>query len=443
MWELLGFTDSPYDARPLGPRTEDVELLVGREHESIDFITNIESSPEGILIISGSPGVGKTSFFNTQQYLLESGESEFGPRIMCARSLSSVRPEDTARELALRILYSLHKSVVEYCGLSKTKLPSQIKTIGKWLSTKPKASYELGLQVLGCGGNFARSVTLPSVQEVTFEGIQDAIECISSDVVNSLGLPGVFCVIDNIENLEDEALASMLMSFRDTLFAVPRVWWILIGQSGLSSLIQTLDPRVSERLTGSGIELKPISVEELYLAVEKRVHKFHRTPEGKAPLSENIHRHLYESSRGEIRFIFKYCNTICINFVRDIRRQVQKGDASIPVSAISRSIGSYMIKNQINESMANEILKAIIRTEINGIQLRPKDKKVLQLIHEKTHARPKDFKDFGFKSIQDFYSNYLSKLYSQNLLVREQEGKAVKYRLRGLPALAAEFRYFN
>ena len=41
--------------------------------------------------------------------------------------------------------------------------------------------------------------------------------------------------------------------------------------------------------------------------------------------------------------------------------------------------------------------------------------------------------------MQDFSSNYLTKLYHQNLLTREQEGKAVKYRLRGIAQLSYTF----
>jgi Holliday junction resolvasome RuvABC ATP-dependent DNA helicase subunit len=92
MWNALGFTQNPYDASPLKAKAEDVDLLIGRDHEAIEFYTVLESAEQGIFIISGLPGVGKTSFFNIQQYLLETGKSSCGPSLMSARDLCPIQP---------------------------------------------------------------------------------------------------------------------------------------------------------------------------------------------------------------------------------------------------------------------------------------------------------------------------------------------------------------
>lgn len=95
MWESLGFRESPYNTNPLKPRAEDVELLVGRETEATELCTILESSTNGILVLSGSPGVGKTSFFNVQQYKLENRLSAFGPRLLAARNMGKPGSEST------------------------------------------------------------------------------------------------------------------------------------------------------------------------------------------------------------------------------------------------------------------------------------------------------------------------------------------------------------
>jgi MoxR-like ATPase len=49
---------------------------MGRESEQIDFLTAIGADNQGIFFLSGVPGVGKTSFLNIQQHLLESEEAQ-------------------------------------------------------------------------------------------------------------------------------------------------------------------------------------------------------------------------------------------------------------------------------------------------------------------------------------------------------------------------------
>ncbi|MEO8862403.1 MAG: hypothetical protein ABI358_13320, partial [Ginsengibacter sp.] len=97
------------------------------------------------------------------------------------------------------------------------------------------------------------------------------------------------------------------------------------------------------------------------------------------------------------------------------------------------------VNNQINDTISNENLNKIVIHEFNGLQLKQKEKDVLKYISTQTRVRPKDYKNLGFKTIQDFSSNFLNKLASQNLLLRKQEGRAVIYELRGLALLASNF----
>lgn len=439
MWSALGFKQNPYDTSPLKSKSEDVGLLIGRDHESIEFCTIIESSEQGIYIISGAPGVGKTSFFNIQQYLLETGDAVCGPSLLCARELCPVQPKDTAQNVALRVIYSLHRSVEDYCNINGLPLPKETKKIGSWLHGKGGSGFDIGLQILGFGGNIGRQIEVPSIRDITFEGLRDVINCIVGEVVNTLKKDGVFIVLDNIENLEDQELSNILITFRDTLFSIPKVWWVIIGQSGLGSLIQSLDPRVSDRLSGTGLELKPITLDNLYKAIEGRVDRFHSVKNGKAPLTPRIHEHLYRASHGEIRFVFKYCGSICTQFIKLMRIELAKTKTKIDEKSLNGLLGEHLVKSQIKESVAQGILKSIIRTELDGLNLRHKEKELLKHIGERGSARAKDFKDLGFKTMQELSSNYLSKLHKQHLLARKQEGRAVQYRLRGLSSLASEF----
>lgn len=440
MWKALGFRESPYNTSPLQPRAEDVELLVGRGTEATEFCTQLEAATNGVLILSGSPGVGKTSFFNVQQYLLENELAPFGPKLLAARQLCPVQPRDQLRTLALRALDSLYRSVDAWCTSKNRSLPKETEKIGKWLAGSGSSGFSIGLSIMGCGGNFGRTAQLPKSSDASFEAISDALAAVTAEAVNELNFKGVFVTLDNLENLSDDELGTMLISFRDTLFAIPNIWWILIGQSGLGSLIQSLDPRVFERTTGSGIEIRPIELEELEKAIELRVTRFHNTKTGKPPLSPETHRRLFDASFGEVRFVFKYSNSICAKFVEMLRTEVLRDPALTALqnqpeykgkveSSLNKSISHLLLNSQLPHQLAESLLRSIVENELSGLQLKPKEKAVLQGIGKAGKARASDFKNFALSSMQDFSSNYLSKLYGQKLLTREQEGKAVNYRL--------------
>ena len=449
MWDQLGFRESPYNTNPLKPRQEDIDLLVGRSGEATELFTSLEVAPQGILILSGSPGVGKTSFLNIQQYRLENELAPFGPKLLAARELCPVQPSDSLEVVARRALGSLCKSVEKWCALNKTDIPPQTKKIGKWVSGAVGGGIEVGISIAGFGGNIGRTVELPSFSEASLEMISDALTVVSQDNNSRLGFTSCIVALDNLENLDEDQLGRMLISFRDTLFSIEGIWWVLIGQSGLGSLIQSLDCRVFERVTGSGIEISPIELDEFDQAIAVRVSKFHSSGHGKAPLTRKMHQNLFEASRGEMRFVFKYSNSICAKFIESMRSSVladpvfsklqgkaQKDSVHI---AINNAIAKSMIAQQISDVLAEDYLKKIVETELNGLYLKPKERSVLQGIGKAGKARPSDFKSYSLKTMQDFSSNYLTKMYHQNLLLREQEGRAVNYRLRGIAQLCFDY----
>ena len=140
----------------------------------------------------------------------------------------------------------------------------------------------------------------------------------------------------------------MPVSFRDTLFTIEGIWWILIGQSGLSSLIQSTNPKVYQRLSG-GMELKPITVENLIKAVNKRVEKFHNISTiGSSPISEEVYLKLFKCSNGEIRFVFKYCIQICISFVQTIRKYMTLEKINLDDDNFNSFMGKYMIPSKFD-----------------------------------------------------------------------------------------------
>lgn len=416
---------------------------MGRDEEAMRLCTVFDSAEQGIYVISGPPGVGKTSFLNVQQYLLQTGAAPFGPKLLAATQLCPIYPADRPAEVALRAIHSLHRSVEAYCASTNTKVPKQTKKIGEWINRKGNTGFDIGLDVMGFGGSFGRQVEVPSVAEASFENLSDVIAAVVGEVVQEFALDGVIVVLDNVENLTDEQLADTLITFRDTLFMIPKVWWVIIGQSGLGSLLQSLDPRISDRIASTALELSPISLAELEEAIQRRVVRFRSEPTGKAPLPTGVHDLLYSASGGEIRFVFRYGNAICTEFVTRVRTSAaevaRKDKVRLTPEGINAALGKMLVDQLIPATLATDLLRDIVKAEFEQLKLKPRDQAVLARIYREGSARAKDFKEFGFKTMQDFSSNYLSKMAGTNLLARRQEGRAVYYSLRGIAVMAAEF----
>lgn len=440
-WERLGFRENPYNTKPLKVSSKDVDLLMGRNDEQIEFLNAIDSNKEGILVLSGVPGVGKTSFFNIQQFLLESGRAPFGPRLLAARQLCPVNPYDEPRLIAERCVQSLCKSIQIYCSVTGATLPPETKKISEWINRKATANYSIGLTVLGNGGSFGRQITVSSMKDTTYEGLVEVIEVMVSEAVSILNFKGCFIALDNIENLQEDELGESLITFRDTLFSLENVWWVLIGQAGLNSLIQTKDPRVSQRISAS-IDLKPITDDALKRAVDQRVDKFHSgQEEGSSPIPESIYKKLFESSNGEIRFVFKYCHDICLSLVKKVRTEMQELRNGWGEQLFNEIMGKYFVEKEISEKNCNALLKELITENFNGLNLSQEVKGILKLIGEKKTVSVKDYKEFktfGIKNQNEFLHNYLTDLKDKNLLLRKTEGKAVKFQLRGIALIALE-----
>lgn len=270
----------------------------------------------------------------------------------------------------------------------------------------------------------------------------EIIQTISQEVKNVLKFEGSFIVLDNVENLHEEDLCDCLTTFRDTLFTVSNIWWVLIGQSGLSSLIQSINPKVFQRLSVS-MELKPISVENLIKAVDIRVKTFHVTENnGSSPITKEVYLKLFESSNGEIRFVFKYCQSICINLVQTIRKLISGKNQKVDENSFNEVMGKYLVNNQVDNDFSYLCLKNIIQEEFNGLYLTQNEKLVLKKIGELGKVSPKDynsFKEFGAGTMQNFTTNFLAKLKDQQLLFRRQEGKKLTYELRGISVFALEY----
>lgn len=299
--------------------------------------------------------------------------------------------------------------------------------------------------MLGTGGNVALTFDAPPVSESTLENWKDVLSVVASEVRERLKYQGIFVVLDNAETVDNEHLASLMMSFRDTLFTVAGIWWVFIGQSGLYSLIDATDKRISQRIQGTGLEVAPLSAKQLHEVVERRVRRFRAREDAVSPISHEVHSRLYDASKGEIRFVLKTSDALIRRVIANFRKDVAKIVKDVPETGFEDKFVDILSKRLVEGQVPDKYIKACLRDltfeSLRDLRLRKSELAVLQAIGE-GEARAKDHARFRVGTMQDFSANYLTKMFRSGLLHRRQAGRAVYYSLRGFAALAHEYGLF-
>ena len=433
MWSDLNFEHNPYDSRPLGLSDVDAKLLIGRKRESLEIVTHLEATVGGCVIISGQPGVGKTSFINVQQHRLTKPDKLFGPNIIPSYRPYSIQPNDDTKSIVTgcldSLLYSIEK---EYLEKNKS-LPKSISKIKDWRQGGTKIGGGT-ISIFGVGGGITRTIASPSLNDCSLDIICDMIQTVVSISVSELGVDCVCVCIDNFDNLPTDLIPNIFIGLRDNLFCLDSLWILAIGQSGLFSLIQSHAPKASERIQGS-IELKPLSAEELHQAIAQRVLKFSQIEKLSSPVPEEIINLIYHATDGELRYTFQICNKICESFVFEMREQCLNRIEEDPNVNISAIIRDNLVDNGIPRETAETYLESLILNSIEDIDLTRSQSVVLSKICERGGAFSENWRSCGANSSKVFnrHCMHFEKL---GLLKKTKKGRKNYYNPTGLLSIA-------
>jgi len=195
---------------------------------------------------------------------------------------------------------------------------------------------------------------------------------------------------------------------------------------------------------GSGVEIPPLTAPELHELIGRRV-RHYRSREGvSSPISLVVLQKLFDASVGEIRMVLKLADDlvrrIVASFRASVAEQLPEATSSSEFSErFDQVLGEALASGALPDALVETHVRNMIEEQLGALSLRPKEPKFLNMLGAEGEARAKDHNEYKVKSMQDFSSNYLSKLFKMNLLHRRQAGRAVYYRLRGLPALAHSY----
>lgn len=441
IWTEFGFSQTPYRTTPLAPNDFDYELFTSRARgESASFLTAMDSNSGSFVIVSGDVGIGKTSFVNIQQHLLANGGAEFGPTLIPCFTSTPLGQEDTPVALARRFVHEAISNIERYCGQTNQSVPTACAKVREWMfSHKPMTSgYQITVGPLGIG----RSVVVPPAVDATLETWRDVLQLLATETREHLSVEGFVVCMENAENCEIHDLAKLLMGYRDVLFVIEGIWWILIGPSHLYEQLTIADRRVSQRIKGSGIEMSHFTIEEFHDLIERRVKKYRKTETAVSPLSKNIHDLLFRASKGEVRFTLDAASTLVDTIVMKVREEVQK-DHLRPVAPqvaramLSKVLQKELIDKQIPDTLAKRVLSAEVR---KYVEQHRKTSNFFEKIKcfASGSLTENDFEQVGYDKADRFRDEFLERFRAEGLLFRESREGQHRYSLKGFAWLANE-----
>lgn len=432
LWKHLGFRENPYFATPLDISEEGCDLFVGRAVELRRLITKWASEKEGATtIIAGNIGTGKTSFLNVCQYLCLTGMKDFElpfdpPLLIPSVEKVQLEQDQAETDFLVRILRAVCRSIEWACSFIQEKTPQRIGEVLAWLNSLSQAttsSVAGGFNVSlpgapggGLSGSRTQGATLKNPKDVPVDTLVGILRELAESTRLIRKYQGVIVAIDNIEMVPPEILLTLLNKYRDTLFSVPYVWWVLIGQKGLYDLIEADAPRVAQRIKGTETSLDGLSWDDFLLATQVRLEAFRLRSDAVAPVDESLLKLLFEASKGEIRYIFKMADQI-----------VGEAIAEIP-SAVS-----------VPPDRATALLISSTKDSLARLGLSDRERRVLRLLCERGVVRPKEYKDFGFQNAPNFIQSTLQPLQEKGLIAKSTEGNAALYSPRAPAILAKQF----
>lgn len=427
MYESLGFTKSPFFTDPLEPSKEGYEKFVGRRKDVHVYLAQIAGREGCVHLVTGNPGVGKTTFVNVMQYVTSFSDPKMQFRDIVhspSRLISNVNKlqinsDETAQSLMLKITSSVVCSLVNAYEEKKLNIPDYIEKQHKWINElivsvgKPAG----GAQVLGVGGSFGGSsigraqpgmASISQLAEIDRQLLEKAL----SDVE----MNGLYVLINNLDIVDLNVLVQILNELRDELLSIKNLWIILLGLKGTYGAIRQHPngSRLVDNFRGTETYLESLSENEAVDILKVRARKLSQDEKAQKqlPVSDVVIREIYKNCGGEIRFLFNVCDQI----VRSVLTQ-------------------YPSLEFVEDGLAFDALAPVVKELVCINDLGKRQKKLLLALLEKP-LRPKDYKIVGFSSAPDF-TNVAKDLLRRHLLrKKEDQGTAVYYESAGPVVLA-------
>lgn len=315
IWNDFGFSDNPYNPRPIEANDDGETLLVGRSLELKRLKARISSSGTHPTL-EGQNGVGKTSLATIALYQMfkafRDGSSQ--QAIIPAFDPLQLTTSDTAIGFKKRVLFRAAQTLIEHHALLKSRgynIPD-VSAIQNWLNSPTASGWSGGLSAAGIGGaSIGGSTTFNTGQGFAEDGFISTVQQWLRDCFPTQASGAIVFVIDNLEILETSRAARQLLeSLRDELLGIRGLRWIICGARGIMRSAAS-SPRLQ------GVLADPLDVGSLPDTaipelIRARIGVFSIDPSPLIPVDERSFEHLYAIGNKNLRNAFKFSEDFSI-----------------------------------------------------------------------------------------------------------------------------------
>jgi len=395
IFERWRLKQNPYTTSPIDK--ENLDLFVGRKNK-VKRAGNVISE-KSIVIVEGKRGVGTTSFGNYIRFQKE----------LKGKNLTPVRELSVGNGWNEEILIAnvLSSLTWELEGKIPDKYKDRYNEI-KLIAHQIRETYRnisLQLSVVGTGGgigiNKQTNVIMPQLYP-TATLIQHLLEIKKLVEVSGFNKDTII----QLNNLDIDVLFSsqqlilFLNDIRDIL-QIEGYTWILVGDSGLRSCISDKVDRLDDIISYDCI-IEPLTLDEVYLTINKRLKKFAQKENYLKPLSDNLIEILYHATNGRIRQIFGFSTRLI------------------------HSVSDNLLIEQITTDIALPIIKREVEDKLRQNNITRREKMVLEEIAENPGISPSILSSKTSLSLPNL-SRLLSHLLKARFVSFERAGRIRRY----------------
>lgn len=315
IWNNFGFSDNPYNPRPIEANEEGETLLVGRSGELQKIKARISSSGTHPTL-EGQNGVGKTSLASIALYQMFKGfkEGTSQQAIIPALYPLQLAPSDNAVAFKKRVLFRAAQTMIEHHELLRTRGYSvpDIGAIEAWLNSPTASGWSGGFNIIGAGGLSAgQSTSFNTGQGFSEDGFISTVQQWLRDCFPTQASGAFVFLIDNLEILETSRTARQLLeSLRDEVLGLRGLRWIICGARGIMRSAAS-SPRL-QGVLADPLEVNPLPDTAIPDLIRARISVFSIDKNPLVPVDEKSFEHLYAVGNKNLRNAFKFSEDFSI-----------------------------------------------------------------------------------------------------------------------------------
>lgn len=304
-WLRFGLETNPYFVEPLnatddGPRP--ISLFRGRQHHARELLETVFSEQNGLILVEGPAGVGKSTFVNHAKFGVR--ERYFSPP-----NEVGVQSGSDANSLLVQILDSVVRHASDVAPNSKWEADfPAIHRARQLVMTLQSTGWDFSLGVTmptGAGGNVGigknAAINPPMLAPILSPRFFDQIV---QDLRKLTEPPhdGVIFHVNNLDVLMRESVETTEKLFMDLRehFQVPNTYWVFLGPPGLQADAIAPNRRVLH-FVKANVELEQLPMKDVKDLLEARYRHYGIREDWIRPTTDKAVAAVYEKFGGDLR----------------------------------------------------------------------------------------------------------------------------------------------